>query len=73
MGVAFTVNPDMMSETVVTIDPNRNNAQQQQHQQSQQLPKPATAPAGSLSWIKLNIGYFQSIPGILKLVELVRP
>lgn len=55
----------MMSETVVTIDPNRN-AQQQQQQT-----KPAAAPAGALSWIKFNYGYFQTIPGILKLVQLV--
>lgn len=54
----------MMSETVVTIDPNRNAQQQQQ-------PKPATAPGNALSWIKFNVGYFQTIPGILKLVQLV--
>lgn len=57
----------MMSETVVTIDPNRNAQQQPQQQQ----PKPATAPGGALSWIKFNVGYFQTIPGILKLVQLV--
>jgi len=53
---------DMMSETVVTVDPNRL---------PQAQPKPAAAPQGSLSWIKFNIGYFQTIPGILKIIQLV--
>lgn len=52
----------MMSETVVTVDPNR---------QPQAQPKPAAQPQGSLSWVKFNIGYFQTIPGILKLIQLV--
>jgi len=51
-----------MSEAVVTVDPNR---------QAQPQPKPAAQPQGSLSWVKCNIGYFQTIPGILKLVQLV--
>lgn len=51
-----------MSETVVTVDPNR---------QPQAQPKPAAQPQGALSWVKFNIGYFQTIPGILKLVQLV--
>lgn len=51
-----------MSETVVTVDPNR---------QPQAQPKPAAQPQGSLSWVKFNIGYFQTIPGILKLIQLV--
>jgi len=51
-----------MSETVVTVDPNRL---------PQAQPKPAAAPQGSLSWIKFNIGYFQTIPGILKIIQLV--
>lgn len=52
----------MMSETVVTVDPNR---------QPQAQPKPAAQSQGSLSWVKFNIGYFQTIPGILKLIQLV--
>ncbi|KAG4067884.1 hypothetical protein HA402_010570 [Bradysia odoriphaga] len=52
----------MMSETVVTVDPNR---------QPQAQPKPAAQSQGALSWVKFNIGYFQTIPGILKLVQLV--
>lgn len=52
----------MMSETVVTVDPNRQPSAQ---------PKPAAQPQGSLSWVKFNIGYFQTIPGILKLIQLV--
>lgn len=54
----------MMTETVVTVD------------QSQAAPPNATQhgqakPDNSLNWIKFNIQYFQSIPGILKLVQLV--
>jgi len=53
----------MMSETVVTVDPNR---------QPQGQPKPAAqAQGGSLSWVKCNVGYFQTIPGILKLIQLI--
>lgn len=57
----------MMSETVVTVESgNRNNAQQP--------PKPAApqqSGAGPLSWITFNTAYFQSVPGLLKLIELV--
>lgn len=54
----------MMTETVVTVD------------QSQAAPPNATnqaqaKPDNSLNWIKFNIQYFQSIPGILKLVQMV--
>ncbi|XP_062537302.1 CKLF-like MARVEL transmembrane domain-containing protein 4 [Armigeres subalbatus] len=54
----------MMTETVVTVD------------QSQAAPPNATPhgqpkPDNSLNWIKFNFRYFQSIPGILKLVQLV--
>lgn len=54
----------MMSETVVTVDPNRNNAP----------PKPNGAhqsTAGPLSWITFNVAYFQTVPGILKVIQLV--
>lgn len=58
----------MMSETVVTVEPgNRNNAQAPP-------PKPAApqqSGAGPLSWIIFNSAYFQSVPGILKLIQLV--
>lgn len=56
----------MMTETVVTVDqpqqatPAANGAQQAQ-----------AKPDNSLNWIKFNVQYFQSIPGILKLVQLV--
>lgn len=50
-----------MTETVVTIDRNPSAGQQ---------PKPATQTTG-LSWLQFNIGYFTTIPGILKLVQLV--
>lgn len=58
----------MMSETVVNVESgNRNNAQQAP-------PKPAApqqSGAGPLSWITFNTAYFQSVPGLLKLIELV--
>lgn len=57
----------MMSETVVTVESgNRNNAQAP--------PKPAApqqSAAGPLSWITFNTAYFQSVPGLLKLIQLV--
>ncbi|KAJ6638300.1 CKLF-like MARVEL transmembrane domain-containing protein 4, partial [Pseudolycoriella hygida] len=40
--------------------------------QPQAHPKPASqTQGGSLSWVKFNIGYFQTIPGILKLIQLI--
>lgn len=58
----------MMSETVVTVEPgNRNNSQAPP-------PKPAApqqSGAGPLSWITFNTAYFQSVPGLLKLIQLV--
>lgn len=57
-----------MSETVVTVESgNRNNAQAPP-------PKPAApqqSSAGPLSWITFNTAYFQSVPGLLKLIQLV--
>lgn len=59
----------MMSETVVTVEPgNRNNSQ------APPPPKPAAPQqngAGPLSWITFNTAYFQSVPGLLKLIQLV--
>jgi len=54
-----------MAETVVTVDPNRNN--------NPHAPKPAAhqSTAGPLSWITFNTAYFQTVPGILKIIELV--
>lgn len=56
----------MMSETVVTVDPSRNN-------NPHAVPKPAPqqSTAGPLSWITFNVAYFQTVPGILKLIQLV--
>lgn len=58
----------MMSETVVTVESgNRNNAQAPP-------PKPAAPQAsgsGPLSWIVFNTAYFTSVPGLLKLIQLV--
>lgn len=57
----------MMSETVVNVESgNRNNAAAP--------PKPAAPQqaAGPLSWITFNTAYFQTVPGILKLIQLVR-
>lgn len=58
----------MMSETVVTVESgNRNNVQAPP-------PKPAAPQqpgAGPLSWIVFNTAYFQSVPGLLKLIQLV--
>lgn len=58
-----------MSETVVTVESgNRNNAQ------APPPPKPAApqqSSAGPLSWITFNTAYFQSVPGLLKLIQLV--
>lgn len=50
----------MAPETVVTIDNN-------------QAGNKAAEPDQPLSWLRLNIDYFKTVPGILKLVELVSP
>lgn len=58
-----------MSETVVNVESgNRNNAA------AAAPPKPAAPQqaAGPLSWITFNTAYFQTVPGILKLMQLVR-
>lgn len=59
----------MMSETVVTIDPNRGAAA---GVGPPPQPKPA-ATGGALGWIKFNYQYFAfTIPGYLKIAQLVR-
>lgn len=54
----------MMTETVVTVQPNQgpnNNAA-----------KPdGTNQPGALSWLKINLDYYRTMPGQIKLVELV--
>lgn len=51
----------MAPETVVTVDHNKPAAQQAPPQQQQ----------GALDWIKINVEYFKTQPGLLKLIELV--
>lgn len=55
----------MMTETVVTVQeaPNNNAANKQQAPQ-------ADSP---LSWIKINVDYFRTLPGLLKIAEFVSP
>lgn len=52
-----------MTETVVNVQeaPNNNAANKQQ------------APQGEspLSWIKINLDYFRTLPGLLKIAEVV--
>ncbi|CAH2259211.1 CKLF-like MARVEL transmembrane domain-containing protein 4 [Pararge aegeria] len=52
----------MAPETVVTVDHNKPASQQAAPQQQQ---------GGALDWIKINVEYFKSPPGILKIVQLV--
>lgn len=51
----------MAPETVVNVDNNR----------PQQPPPPPQQEGGALDWLKINIEYFKSPPGILKIIELV--
>lgn len=59
----------MMSETVVTMDGSSNNASNN----PRQVPTVKTEPGqpNPLAGIRLNVPYFRTIPGILKLVQLV--
>jgi len=59
----------MMSETVVTMDGSSNNASNN----PRQVPTVKTEPGqpNPLAGIRLNVSYFKTIPGILKLVQLV--
>uniref|UniRef100_A0A1L8E3H6 Putative member of chemokine-like factor super family n=1 Tax=Nyssomyia neivai TaxID=330878 RepID=A0A1L8E3H6_9DIPT len=47
-----------MPDTVVTVDSS---------QRTQAQPKPAS----SLSWIQCNVSYFLTLPGILKIIQLI--
>ncbi|GAB0089007.1 uncharacterized protein DMENIID0001_034780 [Sergentomyia squamirostris] len=47
-----------MPETVVTVD-------------SSQRTQPAPKPASSLSWVQCNVYYFLTLPGILKLIQVI--
>lgn len=60
---------NMMSETVVTMDGSSNNASNN----PRQVPMVKTEPGqpNPLSGIRLNVAYFKTIPGILKLTQLV--
>ena len=55
----------MTSETVTVVNV------PQQH--SQQPPNQTSGPKvdNNLSWITFNVSYFKTVPGILKLVQLV--
>lgn len=52
-----------MTETVVTVQeaPHNNAAK----------PNNADGQAGSLSWLRINVDYWKSVPGIIKCVQLV--
>lgn len=52
----------MAPETVV-VDHNKSSPQQAPPQQPQQ--------GGALDWIKINIDYFKTPPGLLKIIQLV--
>ncbi|XP_038215216.1 uncharacterized protein LOC119834788 [Zerene cesonia] len=52
----------MAPETVVTVDHNKSTSQQASPQQQQ---------SGPLDWIKIDVEYFRSTPGILKVIELI--
>ncbi|RLU26931.1 hypothetical protein DMN91_000730 [Ooceraea biroi] len=58
----------MMSETVVTMDGSSNNASNN----PRQVPTVKTEPGqpNLLASIRLNVDYFKTIPGIIKLVQL---
>ncbi|XP_011633925.1 uncharacterized protein LOC105425069 [Pogonomyrmex barbatus] len=58
----------MMSETVVTMDGSSNNASNN----PRQVPTVKTEPGqpNPLAGIRLNVDYFKTIPGILKLIQL---
>lgn len=58
----------MMSETVVTMDGSSNNASNN----PRQVPTVKTEPGqpNPLAGIRVNVSYFKTIPGIIKLVQL---
>lgn len=49
----------MAPETVVTVDHNKPNAPPPQQQGS------------ALGWLKIDVDYFKTPPGILKIIQLV--
>lgn len=53
----------MAPETVVTVDGNNKPSNQAASPQQQQ--------GGALDWIKIDVEYFKSTPGLLKVIELV--
>lgn len=60
---------NMMSETVVTMDGSSNNASNN----PRQVPTVKTEPVqpNPLLGITLNVSYFRTIPGIIKLAQVV--
>ncbi|XP_045491468.1 uncharacterized protein LOC123691218 [Colias croceus] len=52
----------MAPETVVTVDHSKPTTQQASPQQQQ---------SGALDWIKIDVEYFKSTPGLLKVIELI--
>lgn len=52
----------MMTETVVNVQEAPNNNASKTNAQSD----------SQLSWLKINLDYFKTIPGKLKIVQLVR-
>lgn len=52
----------MMTETVVNVQEAPNNNAAKSNSQSD----------GQLSWLKINLDYFKTIPGKLKIAEVVR-
>ncbi|CAG9819454.1 unnamed protein product [Phaedon cochleariae] len=56
----------MMTETVVNVQeaPNNNAPNKQQ-------PAASGQPQSAVAWIRINLNYFKTTPGILKLVEFI--
>lgn len=54
----------MMAPETVVVDHNKSSPQQAPPQQQQQQ-------GGALDWIKINIDYFKTPPGLLKIIQLV--
>lgn len=55
----------MMAPETVVVDHNKSSPQQAPPQQQQQQ------GGGALDWIKINIDYFKTPPGLLKIIQLV--
>ncbi|KAG5900503.1 hypothetical protein JTB14_010913 [Gonioctena quinquepunctata] len=56
----------MMTETVVNVQeaPNNNMA-------NKPTPTATQAADGPFSWIKINVDYFKTVPGLLKIAEFI--